>query len=753
MEHPPEPGKPQKANVGGSDAAGSPARSLRCNPGREGLDLLQNLDLRRLALLLWTLVSLTSLITGCGFSEPQPSPTVAPSPTPDLGPADEIAFAFLQAWERGDYPAMYSLLSVDAQETYPEDQFTATYQRVVDEATILEVTPRILAAYQPDTHAEVAFATAFQTALVGGFEVQNQMVLTFAEGRWGVDWSPALILPQLSDETLVRLSKQAPSRGNIYDRNGLGLAVQGELVEVGVVPGRIEDETGLLAQLGSILGASPADLKALYADALPDWYVPLGRISAGSGQLYYETLRATPGVQLREAWTRSYREEVIAPHIVGVVGSIAREEVELWRAQGYDGDEMVGWMGLERWGEPYLAGERGGRLEILTMKGQQVAVLADKPARESSSLYTTFDREFQQEVQGILGQQLGAIVVLEAQTGRVLAMATYPTFDPNPFATGISEWQWQNLQADSRRPLVNRATMGTYPAGSVFKIVTMAAAMDSGGLTAGSAFLCRGNWTGLGPEWPKICWLRSGHGNIRLDKALTVSCDITFYQVGLLLNGLDQEVLPDYARRFGFGARTGIEVEDDAGLVPDPAWKIQAKGEGWAPGDAVNLAIGQSELLVTPLQIAGMLAAVGNGGTLYRPQVVEMIAADPDNPDWTFTPAVFAPLPISAENLAVIQDSLYKVTSVSHGTAYRAFEGLSVPVAGKTGTAESGQQKPHAWFAGYAPAQDPEIAIAVIVEHSGEGSVYAAPLFRKVVEAFFDIEPTPEATPSPTPTP
>jgi penicillin-binding protein 2 len=697
----------------------------------------------------WLVLALLSTaLAGCDTPLTRPSPTPLPTPTLALLPADETAFAFLQAWEREDYPAMYSLLSYAAQDATSEDAFVETYRQVVEEATILKVIPRVLAAYQPGDQAKVSFAATFQTALVGDFEVQNEMLLTFEEGQWGVEWSPALILPQLGADTFLRLSTRAPSRGNIYDRNGLGLAVQGELVEVGIIPGQIEDEAGVLALLSAMLGQSPAALQARYADALPDWYVPLGELSADVGQVYFEQLSTTPGIELREAWTRSYRPEIIAPHVVGVVGPIPSEEVESWRAQGYSGDEMVGQMGLERWGEPYLAGQRGGRLEILTNSGQVVAVLADRPSRESSSLYTTFDREFQRKVQDILGQQLGAIVVLEAKTGRVLALATYPTFDPNPFATGISAGQWQSLQADLRRPLVDRATQGTYPPGSVFKIVTMAAGMEAGGLDASSSFICKGTWTGLGPEWPKTCWLKSGHGNIRLDKALTVSCDITFYQVGLLLNGVNQSVLPDYARRFGLGANTGIEVEEEPGLVPDPAWKIQAKGEGWAPGDAVNLAIGQSELLVTPLQIATMLAAVGNGGTLYHPQVVEMIASDPKNPDWEFEPQVAGQLPVSADNLAVIQDSLYKVTSASYGTAYQAFEGLSLPVAGKTGTAESGQHNPHAWFAGYAPADDPEIAIAVIVEHAGEGVTYAAPLFRKVIETYFDLQPT--LTPSPT---
>lgn len=704
----------------------------------------------RLGILVLALGLLVGVAAGCASATGTPVPTAVPPPTIELPPADEAAFAYLQAWERGDYAAMYSLLSPTAQEQVREDEFTATHLEIAEEATLLGVKTQILAALQPDTYAEVSFSAAFRTALVGDFQVQNQMALAFEEGRWGVDWTPALIFPQLSDETFVRMTTWSPSRGNIYDRNGLGLAVQGELVEVGVIPGDLEDEQATVSLLSEVLGVAVADLRDRYTAAQPDWYVPLGRIKPEQVQIYYDALAAMPGVEFREAWTRSYRGEVIAPHVVGVVGPIPSEEVEQWRALGYSGDELVGQMGLERWGEMYLAGQRGGRLEILTNKGQLAAVLAEQPSRESSSLYTTFDREFQKKVQDILGQTLGAIAVLEAQTGRVLALATYPSFDPNPFATGISQGQWQSLGADARRPLVNRATQGTYPPGSVFKIVTMATGMEAAGLTGSSSFLCRGTWTGLGPEWPKVCWLRSGHGNIPLNRALTSSCDITFYQVGLLLNGLDQGLLPDYARRFGFGARTGIEVEEDPGLVPDPAWKIQAKGEGWAPGDSVNLAIGQSELLVTPLQVATMLAAVGNGGTLYRPQVVDMIASDPNSPGWIFEPAAVADLPVGAGNLSVIQDSLFKVTSTSAGTAYRAFEGLELPVAGKTGTAESGQEKPHAWFAGYAPADNPEIAIAVVVEYSGEGATYAAPLFREVAEAYFEIEPEPISTETPT---
>jgi penicillin-binding protein 2 len=686
---------------------------------------------------------------GCSFSTmlpeqlPGSDPAETPTPSPNLPPADEVALAFLQAWERADFPTMYSLLSPATQQAYPEDLFIAIHDQAYDEATILAVTPRLLASYQPDVHAQVAFSLAYQTEFAGVLDVQNQMELTFVEGRWGVDWSPALIFPQMNDGAQVRLTTQMPSRGNIYDRNGLGLAVQGQLVELGVVPSKIEDETGLLAQLAAALGEEPAEIKARYAALDPNWYVPLGRLSADDARDHFEALSATPGIEMRDAWARAYRPEQIAPHVVGVVGPIPREEAELWRSRGYTGDELVGWMGLERWGEPYLAGLRGGRLEIVDAQGQSLAVLAEEAPRASSNLYTTFDREFQKGVQEILGQHLGAIVVLEAQTGRVLALATHPTFDPNQFTLGISDQQWQNLQREPDGPLVNRCSQGTYPAGSVFKIITMAAGMGAAGLTAGSSFDCDGVWMGLGPELPRVCWLESGHGSIALDRSLTVSCDITFYQVGFMLNSIDPEALPDYAHRFGLGSHTGIEVEEEAGLVPGPAWKMQVKGEGWAPGDAVNLAIGQGELLVTPLQVAMILAAVGNGGTLYAPAVVEMIASDPENPEWQFEPKATGVLPVSAENLAVIQESLRKAALAADGTTQGAFSGMRLSVAGKTGTAESGGARPHAWFAGYAPASTPELAIAVVLENAGTGGEAAAPLFRQVVEAYFGEEAGP----------
>jgi penicillin-binding protein 2 len=269
----------------------------------------------------------------------------------------------------------------------------------------------------------------------------------------------------------------------------------------------------------------------------------------------------------------------------------------------------------------------------------------------------------------------------------------------------------------------------------------MAAALEKGGLTPGSTFNCPGTWYGLGEDWPKTCWLQSGHGEVNLIQALTVSCDVTFYELGKSLYELDPTLLSRYARLFGLGAPVSLGItEEAAGLVPDNDWKVTELGEAWFLGDSVNLAIGQGYILVTPLQVATMVAAVGNGGTLYRPQLVLKVSASSEEPKQVFEPQELGQLPVRPETLSAIQEGLLGAATGPRGTATGAFEGMEVAVAGKTGTAENPDSEPHAWFAGYAPADDPQIAVTVLVENGGEGSKVAAPLFRQVVEAFFALQ-------------
>jgi penicillin-binding protein 2 len=276
--------------------------------------------------------------------------------------------------------------------------------------------------------------------------------------------------------------------------------------------------------------------------------------------------------------------------------------------------------------------------------------------------------------------------------------------------------------------------------------------MERLGLTADSTFTCTGTWNRLGNAFVKTCWLKSGHGVINLQNGLTQSCDVVFYEVGLALQQSDPQILPDVARACGLGKLTGITgVQEAGGLVPDREWKLAERGESWFPGDTVNLAIGQSFLLTTPLQIANIMAAVANGGNIYRPQLILRIV-ERSGTERSMQPEVLGNLPISPENLAVIRTALEGVTQGPRGTASEAFAGAAFTSAGKTGTSETGQEKPHAWFAGYAPAETPQVAISVVLEHSGEGSKEAAPLFRQMVEAYF-ARLTPQAAPQPVVTP
>jgi penicillin-binding protein 2 len=266
--------------------------------------------------------------------------------------------------------------------------------------------------------------------------------------------------------------------------------------------------------------------------------------------------------------------------------------------------------------------------------------------------------------------------------------------------------------------------------------------MEGAGFSPQTTVNCTGSWSGLGARWMKYDWLKTGHGIMDFRSAIVRSCDVFFWEMGLRVNSVDEDLLPSYGHQFGFGEPTGLDALDESeGLVPDPEWKEEFfTGEGnpfWVPGDAVNLAVGQGDLLATPLQVANMMAAVANGDTLYRPHLVMRISGTPQEQEVIFTASERGRLPISEAKLQVIRAGLDGVTSDPGGTAYRAFEGATFTSAGKTGTAETPEELPHAWFAGYAPVEAPQIAVAVVVENSGEGSVFAAPICRQVMEAFF----------------
>jgi penicillin-binding protein 2 len=676
-----------------------------------------------------------------------PIPVFPPTPTPLPPSPGATAATFLNAWKANDYAEMYTRLSPESRATIDIDGFTQRYQNALRDATVITVTTRLQSALREEDRAQVAFHLELDTALVGTLITDTVMSLSLHEGQWGVDWNEGVIWPQLADGHYFRMDYTTPIRANIYDRNGLALAAEGTIVTVGVIPGQIEDERAVLEALTLVTGLSTEEIQNKYNGAPAEWKVPIADVPAEVSVDHNDSL-SIAGIYRDEKDGRIYPQNGVAPHVVGWVSPVPAEQLNAYRARGYRGDEWVGVSGLEAFGEETLAGKHGGRLLIVNAAGEKVAVIVESPAIPSRAIHTTIDREFQAQVEQILGGRKGAIVVLNANTGEVLAMASGPGFNSNAFVGPTGGDERVQIVTDPRRILFNRATQATYPAGSVFKIVTMSAAVEGGGMhPQNTSFHCPGFWEELGTAYRKGCWKEDGHGDITLQDGLTASCDVVFYSVGKRLDEKDPEMLPRFARAFGFGEPTGIEgILEEGGLVPDPSWKVSAVGEVWWVGDTVNISIGQGYLLVTPLQIARMVAAVGNGGTLYRPYIIRSLGPAGDIlPEQVTTPEVVGTLSVSPQNLHAIQEALLGVTTKSIGTAPHRFSGLSIPVAGKTGTAEVGgpDTMPHSWFASYAPADDPEIAIAVIVENAGEGSTVAAPMTRQVVEAYYGLPLTP----------
>jgi penicillin-binding protein 2 len=695
---------------------------------------------------------------------PLPSPTAEPTNTPVPGGAEGIGLAFYRAWEGRDYLGMYSVLSPQSQALVDSRSFVALYEQIMETATVQSVHARPLASRQEGERSEFSVRITWKTAVVGEITRDHTMALVYSQERWGVVWHEGLILPELKGGQRLQLDYRIPARANIYDINGRALAYQGTAVTLGVVPGRIADEEALLAVLSRLLGQSPDQIKAIYAPAQPDWYWPVADVPGELFQEYLEELRPFMGSGLMssERLARLYPEGGVAPHLVGYTGLIAAERQARYRGQGYRGDEQVGLAGLEAWGEHYLAGVRGGSLSIIGPTGERLATVQESESRQARSIYTTLERDFQHAVEEALaaaittnaGVSAGAIVVLEVGSGKVRAMASYPTYNPAVFDTVRANGSTElgAVLNEAARPLLNRAAQGEYPPGSVFKIITMAAGLDSGLYTPETRYTSTGSWNRLGSNFIMYDWLEGGHGTVSLRQALTVSCNSCFYDVGFNVNNYDRNLLPATARQFGLGLPTGIQgVAESAGIIPDHEWKLANRGEGWAPGDAVNMAIGQGFVTVTPLQIANVMAAIANGGTLFRPTLIGHIGSGGGAPQEQWPVEAIGTLPLSPEHLEAIQEGLWRAANTPSGTATHQFQQLPVPVAGKTGTAETAR-RPHAWFAGYAPAapytrsdgtvlEEPEIAVVVIMEHAGEGSAVAAPIFRRIVELYYDVSP------------
>jgi penicillin-binding protein 2 len=700
----------------------------------------------------WTnlLVIVIILLVACGRT---PATVELPTPYTYTTPAPNVETtirAYLDAFTLEDYTSMYALLDQASQAATTEEDFAKKHRDALNAMSAGQIEYAIQSTLTNPDSAQAAYGVTYKTALFGDIARNFVVTLALEDGGWRIQWNDGLILPELAGGKVLVTYYDPPARGDIYDRNGAAIATEAEAYALGLLAGAASPdfEDALFRKISQLTGVPRSNFEGAYYRYNAGDYVPVGEALAEdvekSGILDFSGVWAVP-------YTSRYYTPEIAPQTVGHMIFISAENLGFYKRLGYSGAERVGVQGIEAWGEEILRGRNGATLYVASADNSPETVLAQAESLPASSLTLTLDADLQAQAQAAMDGLPGAIVVMEVDTGRILAMVSSPAPDTNWYDPQNYNFMALGNMLSTPGIEKNRASAGTYPLGSVFKIVTMAAALESGAFTPEDIYDCQYDFTELVPHGGPVLhdWtymycedekLETGSdtcktkpsGVLTLPQGLMRSCDPWFYHIGLTLfdQGLTAAV-SDMANGFGLGQLTGIEqVEEDAGQIPVPT----------SYTEATSLAIGQGGTLVTPLQVADFIAAIANGGTLYRPQLVESILPVSGEAEQVFRPEARGTLPISAENLQTIQEAMRSVAENPRGTAYSRLAGFAYPTAGKTGTAESGTDTPHAWYAGYSLANlpdKPDIAVVVIVEYQGEGSVRALPIFRRVMEIYF----------------
>ena len=557
----------------------------------------------------------------------------------------------------------------------------------------------------------------------------------------------------LSENNRIRIKRVPGTRGMIFDREGQLLVDSRPSFDLIFVPEDSERPETTLKLLAGYLRRDPIELLKTFEEnknrAAFDELV-LGRDIDWPAVVAVETHQLElPGVSLRARPRRNYSDGPMAAHVLGYLGEINQKQLKLLKDQGYVLGDEIGQYGLERRWEELLRGQSGGQQVEVDALGRRVRVLHEVTDVPGYTVHLTLDRQLQETAYEALKGKEGTIVALDVHSGAILALASTPAFDPNTFARGIKADEWSGLIKDQLRPLSNRATQGQYPPGSTFKIVMSIAGLEEGVIQPES-FIQDPGFYSFGNRSFRD-WKKGGHGAVNLHRAIVESCDTYFYQLGPKL-GIDR--IAKWANAFGLGEKTGIALDDErSGTIPSTEWKRKRYRQPWFPGETVSVAIGQGYVTVTPLQLANMMAAVANGGKLYRPYVVNKVESVDGATVREYGPELIRTIELKPDTLKRVRAALADVVSAPHGTGAAARSEV-VSIAGKTGTAQVVEMKggyvkteqlayfnrDHAWFVSYAPVENPQIAIAVLVEHGGHGGDAAAPMAKKVFEKFIEVQ-------------
>jgi penicillin-binding protein 2 len=609
--------------------------------------------------------------------------------------------------------------------------------------------------------------TTFRQQLKGRFATLGIIVLLVLGVLLARLWSMQVLTGKdfavAAEANRVRTVRVDAARGRILDSKKRPLVTNQPVMAVTVSPAVIsrDDSQALLARISTLVDVPVPEIvakidsykKERLAARVLRVNVPLTTVS-----YLAEHASQYPGVAVEAAAVRQYPNGALAAHVLGYTGEVSEAQLDAQKAPDFGPGDIVGKTGVEAQYDKALQGEKGYQVLEVDSAGRPRRVIREGEPRAGKDVMLTIDAEVQKVAEQALQHAIleahrqnfkkaeaGAIVVMDVKTGGIVAMASAPTYNPQKFLGGIKQADWDRLTAKgSEYPLNDRAIMSAYPPGSTFKAVTGLAGLQYGITGAHSYFYCPGHWKGFGKQWAKWCWLHSGHGGIDFTAGIVQSCDSVFYEIGKRFYEAPGEKLQAFARSGGFGSKLGIDLPGEApGRVPDAAWKADynkyyPEYAAWLGGDTVNMAIGQGDLLVTPLQLCTYYAALGNGGKVMRPHVLKAVLGADGRAAVKEPVQVVSDPKWKAANLSTMRSALLGVTR--YGTGAAAFRGFPIPVAGKTGTSQVYKKDDYAVFGCYAPAYKPRYAVVVVIEQGGHGGSVAAPAAREVLGKLFKVK-------------
>ena len=546
---------------------------------------------------------------------------------------------------------------------------------------------------------------------------------------------------ELAANNRLRFMEKRAPRGRIMDRNKVILADNRPSYSIIVIPEDITDIKTIAPRLAKLLDSDSKEIEDKFNKALSKPYeaayiardIPFEKMAKVEMELIY-----LPGISIEAESERDYAYSDLLSHTIGYLGEISEKELKKPGNEIYRKGDLIGRSGVESACENNLRGIKGQIAFEVDVHGRKLRVVKEQAPQKGTDIILTIDSRLQAKARDALGNKAGAVVVMVPSTGEILAMASSPSFDPAIFLTPMTSAMWKEVVDNPKHPLENRALRGQYAPGSIFKVLVSFAGLKEEVIKPEQTVLCSGKFKIGDREF--MCWKKTGHGNVNFLKGLGESCDIYFYTKGLEL-GIDR--LSRYAIDMGFGRKTGIELNDAAGIIPSREWKMKRFHRGWLHGETVNASIGQGYVLVTPIQVAKVMSAIVNGGKIMEPHVftttpkkVEMLLNLPDS------------------QLKIIKNALRYVVQGDRGTA-RVLQDPMFSIGGKTGTAQVTKvirskradesdipynMRDHAWFFGVSPVNAPEIVVVAVVEHGGHGGSIAAPIVGEIIKEYYFLK-------------